>query len=164
MTTRWLKVLLVAAIALDCSIAVFDNLTDYWSNYYFVQHVLSMDTIFPGNKAMWRAITHPVWHHMAYAIIIVIEFLAAVFCWGGAIRLCKTIQDPTRFHKAKKSAIIGLAIGLGLWLVGFMTIGGGWFLMWQSKEWNGQEAAFRLAAITGIVLAYLSLPDTTNDA
>jgi|HubBroStandDraft_1064217.scaffolds.fasta_scaffold39868_2 predicted small integral membrane protein len=26
-----------------------------------------------------------------------------------------------------------------------------WFLMWQSKMWNGQEEAFRMFAIVGVV-------------
>ena len=36
-----------------------ENLVDYGSNHEFVKHVLSMDTTFPGNKLMGRAITNP---------------------------------------------------------------------------------------------------------
>ena len=42
-----------------------------------------------------------------------------------------------------------------MWLVAFLTVGGEWFLMWQSKSWNGQEAAFRMFTIVGIVLLLL---------
>jgi predicted small integral membrane protein len=39
-----------------------DNVIDYGTNYAFVQHVFSMDTTFPGNALMGRAITDPaVW-------------------------------------------------------------------------------------------------------
>jgi predicted small integral membrane protein len=31
--------------------------------------------------------------------------------------------------------------------------------MWQSKTWNGQEAAFRMFAVEGIVLVVLLLPE-----
>jgi predicted small integral membrane protein len=32
-----------------------------------------------------------------------------------------------------------------------MVINGGWFSVWQSKTWNGQEAALRLGmAIPGV--------------
>jgi hypothetical protein len=34
-----------------------------------------------------------------------------------------------------------------------------WFLMWQSKIWNGQEEAFRMFAVFGIVFVLLLLPD-----
>jgi predicted small integral membrane protein len=47
-----------------------------------------------------------------------------------------------------------------MWLVAFLTIGAEWFLMWQSKTWNGQEAAFRMFTVVGIILIFLALPDT----
>jgi predicted small integral membrane protein len=46
-----------------------------------------------------------------------------------------------------------------MWLVAFLSVGAEWFLMWQSRTWNGQEAAFRMFAILGIVLIYLAMPE-----
>ena len=51
-------------------------------------------------------------------------------------------------------------LGLLLWFVAFISVGGEWFLMWQSKLWNGQEAAFRMFTVIGIVFVLLVLPDT----
>jgi predicted small integral membrane protein len=31
--------------------------------------------------------------------------------------------------------------------------------MWQSRTWNGQDAAFRLVVILGITLLYVNSPD-----
>jgi len=31
--------------------------------------------------------------------------------------------------------------------------------MWQSKSWNGQDAAFRMFTMIGIVLLLVALPD-----
>jgi predicted small integral membrane protein len=31
--------------------------------------------------------------------------------------------------------------------------------MWQSKTWNGQDAAFRMFTVVGIVLLLVALPD-----
>jgi predicted small integral membrane protein len=59
------------------------------------------------------------------------------------------------FRRAKNTAIIGLSLGLLMWLVAFLSVGGEWFLMWQSKTWNGQEAAFRMFTVVGIVLLLL---------
>ena len=56
---RVAKVTLVAAIALFASLVTFGNLTDYNTNYAFVQHVLAMDTIFPFSTIKYRAITDP---------------------------------------------------------------------------------------------------------
>ena len=41
----------------------------------------------------------------------------------------------------------------------FLTIGAEWFLMWQSKIWNGQEAAFRMFACVALILLFASRDD-----
>jgi predicted small integral membrane protein len=159
MYTRSSKVLLIWAVAFFASLVMFNNLTDYASNYAFVSHVLKMDTTFPENRSMWRAINAPFLHHAFYWIIILSEAAIAVLCWFGGFRLFRSIHDADRFNKAKGIAIAGLTLGLLLWFTGFITVGGEWFLMWQSEHWNGQKAAFRLAVIFGIVLLYLVRSD-----
>ena len=64
MHIRSSKVALVWAIAFFSSLVVFNNLTDYGSNYMFVAHVLQMDTTFPDNQGMWRAIDSPSFIHL----------------------------------------------------------------------------------------------------
>ncbi|MFZ1850832.1 MAG: DUF2165 domain-containing protein [Nitrosomonas sp.] len=150
---------LVFAIALFASLVVFNNVTDYDSNFTLVQHVFKMDTIFPDSKGFWRAIDSPGIHRSVYGFIIFTEFVIAVFCWVGGFRLSKHINNARSFDQSKNPAIIGLTLGMLLWFTGFMTIGGEWFLMWQSESANGQEAAFRLVVILGIVLIYLVQPD-----
>jgi predicted small integral membrane protein len=46
-----------------------------------------------------------------------------------------------------------------LWFFGFVVVGGEYFAMWQSKMWNGQEAAFRIATTMLAALVFISLPD-----
>lgn len=157
--TRYSKLILVWAVALYASLVVFNNLTDYGSNYQFVSHVLQMDTTFPGNAGMWRAINTPILYHIAYIAIILTESVVAILCWVGGYRLYRAIQEAAAFHHAKATAVAGLTLGLLLWFAGFIAVGGEWFLMWQSQTWNGIQAAFRLTAILGIVLVYLTLPD-----
>jgi predicted small integral membrane protein len=147
--TRFSKVILVWAVALFLSLVVFNNLTDYDSNYGFVAHVLTMDTTFLNNRAMWRALDSPVLHHASYWIIILAEAAIAIVCWMGGFRLLRSRNDASAFNKAKGIAITGLTLGMVLWFSGFITVGGEWFLMWQSEIWNGQEAAFRLVVIFG---------------
>jgi predicted small integral membrane protein len=52
-------------------------------------------------------------------------------------------------------------VGLGflLWFLGFMVVGGEWFAMWQSKAWNGQEAAFRFYVTLLLVALLVGQPD-----
>lgn len=152
MTVRLVKTLLVAAVAFYMTLVVFNNLIDYGSNWQFVHHVLLMDTTFPGNHAMARAI-HSTWEQdLFYDLIIVWEAMTMVLCWTGGWRLARALRKPADdFHRAKGTAIVGMAASMLLWLVAFLGIGGEWFLMWQSKSWDGREAAGRMFTVTGIV-------------
>ena len=160
MILRLSKVALTLAVALFYSIVVFNNVTEYDSNYQFVRHVLMMDTTFPGNHGMWRALHDQGWHTAFYLSIIAWEVLTMIFCWWGGLRLTKSLWGPAReFHQAKWVAIGGLTLGLSMWLVAFLSVGGEWFLMWQSKTWNGQDAAFRMFTVLGIALLLVAQPD-----
>ncbi len=160
MITRASKVLLLAGIALFYTFVVFNNLTDFNSNYQFVRHVLAMDTTFPGNRGMWRAIDAPAIHLIFYWSIIVWECATMVLLWWGAAGLMRALRGRAAFERAKKVPVIALTLSLSMWLVAFLAVGGEWFLMWQSHQWNGQEAAFRNFAVVGIVLLFLIRPET----
>ena len=69
-------------------------------------------------------------------------------------------QSATEFHQAKRVAISALTISLLMWFVVFLSVGGEWFLMWQSKTWNGQDAAFRMFTVIGITLLFVVQPET----
>jgi predicted small integral membrane protein len=64
MTFRVAQAALVAGVAFLLSLVVLNNLTDYGSNFHYVEHVLLMDTTFPENRLTWRAITAPAVHHL----------------------------------------------------------------------------------------------------
>ena len=157
---RGAKIAMVAAIALFATIVAFGNVTDYGTNFAFVEHVLSMDTIFERSTIRYRAITSPALHHAAYAIIIATEALTALMCWIGAYALWRKLDaDADAFNRAKAFAIAGLTLGFLLWQVGFMTIGGEWFGMWQSTSWDGVPSAFRFVMVIMAVLIFVALPD-----
>ena len=88
---RAAKVATVAAIALFASLVTFGNVTDYNTNFVFVEHVMSMDTIFPFSTIKYRAITDPMLHHAAYALIIAAEAVIAVLCWIGVAMLVRRV-------------------------------------------------------------------------
>src|SRR4051794_14596246 len=106
------KAIGVAAMGLLVSLVAFGNLTDYDTNFAFVQHVLTMDTTFPSSTIRYRAITNPALHHAAYALIIATEILTAALCWMGAPQLSRHIGDTGQgFNRAKRIAIAGLTVG-----------------------------------------------------
>ena len=160
MILRITRLSLVAGIALFHFLVVFNNLTDFDSNYEFVRHVLMMDTTLPGNHGMWRALTSPAFHLAFYLGIIAWELVTTICLAWGAMLLLRALRQPAaEFNSAKSAAIAALLLSLLLWLVAFLTIGGEWFLMWQSHIWNGQDAAFRNFAVVGLVLLILMQPD-----
>jgi predicted small integral membrane protein len=161
MVLRTSKCILLFAVALFHLLVVFNNLTDYNSNYQFVHHVLMMDSTFPGNSGMWRAINSSVAHHAFYNSIIAWETVAMGLALWGAVRMARALRAPAvEFNLAKGMGIAALTLSLLLWLVAFLTVGAEWFLMWQSRMWNGQEAAGRMFSVVALVLIYLAMPDS----
>jgi predicted small integral membrane protein len=163
MTLRIAKILLVLAVALFYSLLVLNNTTDYDSNFQFVRHVLMMDSTFPGNHGMWRAQNSPLLHTIFYVSIIAWESATMLCSWWGAIALMRAARGTaTDFNRAKRITIIAFTLALLMWLVAFLSVGGEWFLMWQSNTWNGQDAAFRMFTVIGIVLLLVAQPDAEN--
>jgi predicted small integral membrane protein len=160
---RTAKISLVSAVALYYSLVVFNNLTDYNSNFQYIRHVLMMDSTFPGNAGIWRASNSPALHTIFYVAIILWESAIMILCWWGAARLATNLRaSAASFHRAKGVAIAALTLGLLMSLVAFLTVGGEWFLMWQSKTWSGQDPAFRMFTVIALVLLLVVLPDSED--
>ena len=159
-TERLLKVVMVGCLALFALVVAYDNLVDYGSNYLFVQHVLSMDTTFPDNALMGRQITSPMVWSLAYWAIILAEGATAVTLGVGAIEMARHLRaDAVRFRHAKRFVYLGAGLGFLLWFFGFLVVAGEWFAMWQSKSWNGQDAAFRFYMPILAVLIFVNQRD-----
>ncbi|MBC7365215.1 MAG: DUF2165 domain-containing protein [Undibacterium sp.] len=160
MNLRHCQLSLVAACALYMALVVFNNLTDYASNFQLVQHVLAMDTTFAGNSGLWRAVNSSMIHHAFYASIILWEAVIAVLLVQGSWHLWLARAHSTAaWLAAKPRANAGLTLGLLLWFLAFITVGGEWFLMWQSSKWNGLGPALRMFTVMGFMLLFLNLPE-----
>lgn len=157
---RFVKALAVAGIALMAFLIAFDNITDYYSNYSFVAHVLKMDTTFPGSNIHYRSISNDFIFHASYIFIIAMESLMAFCCIKGSWLLFKNLKSEAAIFNASKNwAIAGITIGIIIWFLGFEVIGGEWFAMWQSITWNGLGAAERVLGFLMITLVLLHLKD-----
>jgi predicted small integral membrane protein len=160
MTARLAKIAMTLAVAAFAFVVAYGNLVDYGSNFAFVRHVLSMDTTFPGNALMTRAVTRPALWHAAYALIIAGEAATFALLLAGAVALWRArYAGQAGFQRAKRWVIAGCATGFLVWFFGFMVVGGEWFAMWQSKDWNGQEGAFRFYMTLLGVLIFVNQPD-----
>jgi predicted small integral membrane protein len=165
MTIRASKALLLFALGFYYTLVVFNNTNDYHSNLTFVHHVLMMDTTYPGNQGMWRAIQSPTIHFAFFASIVLWEIVTGLLCYWGAIRLVRNLRsNPATFNVAKRLGVVALTLSLLMWLTAFLSVGNEWFLMWQSKEWSGEMGADHMFAIAGIILLYLVTPDVEEQA
>ncbi|MFD8520412.1 DUF2165 domain-containing protein [Streptomyces capillispiralis] len=145
--------LLTASVALYMALVAFGNITDFGTNQDFVRHVLAMDTTFKDDDLMWRAITDEGVQDAAYVAIIAWETAAALVLVHGTWLWAR--GDGAR---ARRFSTYGLLMTMLLFGAGFMAIGGEWFAMWQSEDWNGLDAALRVFVFSGVVLLVNHLP------
>ena len=160
---RICKSIVCLSLAIFALLVCLNNVMDYNSNYTFVQHTLSMDTVFPSNTLKYRAILDPFVWSLVYGLIIFAEFLTGFLVLLGAIGLLKNIHAPAAFNGAKNWVYLGCLVGFLLWFFGFIVIGGEWFCMWQSASWNGIEAAFRFVFIIMLTLIFTAMPEPEGD-
>jgi predicted small integral membrane protein len=154
---RLCKTVIAGSLALFALLCGYGNIVDFETNYGFVQHVLSMDTTFPGNRLMGRAITDPVIWHAAYSAIIITELGVGVTFSAATWKMALALRGPaTGFNRAKRLFYLGAVLAFLLWFTGFLAVAGEWFLMWQSASWNGQQAAFRFYSTILLALIFIS--------
>lgn len=152
--TRLAATLLTATVALYIALVAFGNITDFGTNQQFVRHVLAMDTTFKDDDLMWRAVTSKGLQDAAYVVIIAWETLAALVLIYGTWLWVR--RDDER---ARRFSTYGLLMLMVLFGAGFIAVGGEWFSMWQSKDWNGLEAATRVFLLSGVVLVVVQLTE-----
>ncbi|MDX2594381.1 MULTISPECIES: DUF2165 domain-containing protein [Streptomyces] len=150
---------LTGILGLYIALVALGNITDFGTNQQFVRHVLAMDTTFRDDDLMWRAVTSTALEDTAYVAIIVWETVAAlVLVWGT------WLWARRDFARARRLSTYGLLMLVLLFGAGFIAIGGEWFAMWQSKTWNGLDAATRVFLLSGVALIVNQLPGGQRDA
>lgn len=156
------KIVVAAGLALYALIVGISNVVDYDRNLEFVRVVLTMDRVVDPDLT-WRAISNPIVHRVAYALIILAELATGIaFAVGAGAMWRSRRESKAGFHRAKSLIAIALIIGFITWFIAFMTIGGEWFVMARAGEWNGQPVAFRFY-ITVLVAGVYILLDNDGD-
>ena len=160
LAVRLAKIVSVGTIALYMALVVFNNVTDYWTNFAFVVDVLDIEQISPRSTIRWRAITSPALHHAAYSLIILTEFFIAMLTAAGALAMTRALRlSAEEFQRAKAKAVSGLALGFLLYEGGFVAVAGEWFGMWQSASYDAVPSAFRILVTMLGVLIFVALKD-----
>jgi predicted small integral membrane protein len=157
---RVVLVVLTGMTAVLIGLAAFGNVTDYDTNEAFVKHVLAMDTTFKSPNMMWRAITSPAVATAVYLAIIAWEWATAIVLAGACVAWVRARPGDPRARTARQLSTLGWLMQIMLFGGGFIVVGGEWFQMWQSSDWNGLQPALQnfLIASVGLVLVHLSGP------
>ncbi|MDT9685352.1 DUF2165 domain-containing protein [Streptomyces sp. TRM76323] len=156
-TVTFAATALTGTVAVYMALVAFGNITDFGTNREFVRHVLAMDTTFKDPDLMWRAVGSPALQDAAYVAIIVWETLAACVLLLATGLWCAAPRRGTH-ARARAVSTVGLVMVLLLFGLGFIAIGGEWFAMWQSSDWNGLDAATRNVVLAAFALVVTHLP------
>jgi predicted small integral membrane protein len=164
MIVRISKIFLVASVALFALLVGVDNILDYDPNFEAVRHILSMDTVPSDSPLLWRAVTDENQQRLGYSLIIATEIVCGLILIKGTADLYRALtRDGRTFDASKEFATLGLVTLFSLYFFGFIVVGGEWFQMWRSPQWNEQEAAFRFIGSIGLILLFLHQSDAKSD-
>lgn len=141
-----IKLVLVAYYLIMFLMFAVNNTVDFDTNYQYVKHVLIMDTIASPNSS--RAILNSTIHLAAYFLIIIWQYLTFLV---GAIGLWNYLKNSEKYL-----INYALLMGITLYLFGYLVLASEWFLMWQSKSWNGQGAAFQFTILFTLILIFFN--------
>jgi predicted small integral membrane protein len=129
MIARALPIVLVIGVGCNEFFHALFDLYGYEYKVMLVGWVISMDKTAASADA-WRGIDSPIAAYVAYAGIWCTHAIGGVVALAGAYRLIRTNpQDKAATDKAYALAEAGIGIAAALYLVGFIAIASGWFLM-----------------------------------
>ncbi len=154
---RLLAIVLVIGVgSYELFHAIFDGLR-FMANVEGVGAVLSMEATREPDS--WRAIDSPVAAFIAYSLIWIAHAASGVLCLVGSYLLATTIdRNDSEYGESAAVATLGVGIGCVLYLVGFLAIAGGWFLLHTAPTPpNYIPAAIQLFLCYVAVLIYLAL-------
>lgn len=146
-TTRLAVSLLVLMLATYYLVVAFDNITNPASNWAFVKGVMTLDGVAPDSGFAWRAIDNTAVQVAAYVSIIIGETLAGAALAIGAVKGVRRRAEAPAWARSQRVSIAGLTVALAVFLLGFIVIGGNWWVMYLNTKWNGLTPAFQNSAL-----------------
>ncbi|MGD9843207.1 MAG: DUF2165 family protein [Steroidobacteraceae bacterium] len=156
---RVCKVVLVLSVGLFLTLAAINNLLGLDGAFGAVKGAVDMQATFKVPTLMWRAIESPALVWLCVAGIVIAELVGGLLCLWGAIRLWSARATAAAFNSAKSTAIVGLSVCAILYGLGFLAIGGEWFMLWQNRGSPTLDEAFRQFVWPMLVMIWLNTAD-----
>ena len=155
---RWLKILLVLFVALQGLFHALQNLANLEAARGFVAAVLTRadQAAYPNTFAF--GLESPALIGAALWTVIAGELLVGLLGLKGVWDMARA-RGPA-FEAAKLYGLLACGLALLVWFGLFLVIGGGFFQMWQTELGSASmEGAFQFAAMSGIVMLFVAMPE-----
>lgn len=151
-TARLVTAVLVLITASYYAVVAFDNITNPSSNWVFVKGVTGMDGVPPDSRFGWRALAEGPFQVALYVAIIGGEVLTAVLMAIGGIGGMRRSWKHEPWLGTQRWSLAGCGLGLLIFFLGFIVLGGNWWVMYLNDKWNGLDAAFQNSVLTALTL------------
>lgn len=150
----------VLMVSLYYLVVGFDNITNPTnpnaSNWPFVEGVLSGDGVPADSGFQWRFIDATWFDAIAYIGLMTAETVTGILLLIAAVKGLRGAADAERWGLAQKWTYAGGTLGLAVFFLGFIVIGGNWFIMYLNSKWNGMEPAFQNSVMTTLMLVLVT--------
>ena len=162
MIQRYLPAVLVLGIGCNEFFHALFDVFDYAFKVKLVGWVISMDKT--GDPEAWRGIDSAMGAYVAYGGIWLAHAIGGLIAIFGAYLLATSDpQESSNMHRAYSVSVTGVGIGAILYLVGFVTIASGFFLMHSAPTPpNFLANAQRLFLCYMAVIIYLEVSKQTQ--
>ncbi len=162
MIQRYFPAILVIGVGCNELFHALFDIFDYSWKVKMVGWVISMDKT--GDPDALRGIDSAIAAYVAYGGIWLAHAIGGVIAIAGAYQLATSDpQDSTKMQRAYTLSMTGIGIGAILYLVGFITIASGFFLMHAAPTPpNFLANAQRLFLCYMAVIIYLEMSKQTR--
>ena len=135
-TRRLVPVVLVLFPALWGIFSLLNNVSGFAGTAeYAVKPMLAMTDTYGIPAQTWRAITAEGAAPIALILITATETLAGVLGFVSFFAMAKNLRAPAQsFNRAKVPGIFACLAAVAVWGLGFMVVGGDWFLSWPGEQ------------------------------
>jgi predicted small integral membrane protein len=164
MAIRYLKIILVVFVGLQGLLYVAGNTANWSAGLQTVGYVLGMEGHDIYGTHIFPPVSNSLLVAMAFLLILTGEFLVGALSLKGAWDLWSARHgSPDEYNASKTYAVLGTGMTMVVWFGGFIVIGGSLFQMWQTQIGAGSfDDSFAIAATGGLVMLFVSMPDTST--
>lgn len=158
---RYIKALLVGAVALWGFVGVTHNLHNWPGTLGAVEAATSMST-FEGGADSWQATRNPLVIWLGALFIAGSKVVTGSLCALGAYGMLRARRaGGAAFAAARRTALVGCGVAVLMLFAGFTVIAESGFELWRSDALRGPvlDSSMRYAALIALIGLFVAAPE-----